>query len=194
MNLVCIATAFLSIFVAQLAYSLDFRLDTVSVIEDGFSHQHSYFQGEAGNKTSIDLPYDWASVSDEQSISVSPRNLSNCEIRVSKSPLTPQTAFNESTLDIYRNSVKSLIPRDAVNLRIIEEKPSPLPVFNWKDYEFVASYNLYGELFKRSMIFISLNPKEQILVSAVSPDISYEFVHKTALELMFSWCSTPSQR
>ncbi len=174
-----------------LSPALDFRLHTTETEDDGFKHEHSCFRYDEHSDMQIDLPKGWITTAEPSSMTSVPPDASGAVIQVEKSAFTPDTPFRDAGLDVYRRRALSGVPEGAVNARIIVEKANPLPIFNWKDYEFTMAYNFFGRDLRRSVLFINVNPKQQILLTVTAEQGDYEKVYGQGLTLMQSWIPIP---
>ncbi len=174
-------------WVVPAGYALDFRLHTITVQEDGLNSDHSCFQLDPATNVNIDPPQGWSVTSNETSITVASRNASSVEFRIEKSTLAPDVPFKDKGLEVYRRFVTTIVPQGATNMRVLEEKESPLPVFGWIDYEIVTTYDLFGQALKRSTIFININAKVQLALTIIAPEAAYAATRKSAFEMMRSW-------
>ena len=174
------------------AHALDFQLHPVKVEEDGMVYERAYFNADEHTHVMIDLPHGW-SVSDGPAfLSATPQNLANSLVRIEKSSLTPDTLFRDKGLEAYRQRVMAAVPREALNVRMVQEQADPLPVFHWKDYEWVVEYDCYGQSFRRSAMFVNLNAREQILLTTVAVRDNFDQVHHAGLDLLRSWNAIPA--
>ena len=174
------------------ALALDFELQTVSVSEDGFTHDRTCFRYDGDTNVMIDLPRGW-SISANAACIGATAAVGDASIRMEKSPLTPATPWREKGLDMYRQRILGSVPQGALNVRIVQEQADPLPVFHWKDYEFVIDYDFYGRALRRSAMFVNLNAVDQILVSAVSTRDAFQPTHEAALDMLRSWTPVPAR-
>ena len=169
------------------ARALDFRLSPLVFSEDGFTRQRMAFQYKDGISMMTDLPPQWNVAGESDALTMVAANDSDGTIRIEKSPLTPGTDFHDKGLDVYRRRFLSFVPKGAVNVRIVQERANPLPVFHWTDYEFVAEYEFYGRAFKRSAMFINLDVKEQILMTAFADGGKFDRCHDVGFDVLRSW-------
>ena len=172
------------------AFGLDFQLHTVSLSEDGFVHRHSCFKYDERSNVLIDLPPGWNTTADAGSITSSPPNAINTFILLQRSPLTPGTPFRDSTLDTYRQRALASVPPGSSNIRVVKETPNPLPIFGWQDFEFEMSYDLAGTTFHRSVLFINLDTRQQILTAVVAEASAFDKIHAAAMDVLRSWHPT----
>ena len=172
--------------------ALDFRLHEVKTEDDGFTHVHSCFRYDDRTEIMIDLPRHWSVTDDVSSISAVPPGGANTLLRIAKSPFPSNASFQKADLDAYRAQVLAGVPQGSVNVRVLEEKADPLPVFGWKDYQFTMAYDFFGQSFRRSVLFINLNPKEQLMVTVVAGQADFDKVYEASMDVMRSWSPVPA--
>jgi hypothetical protein len=189
-----IVIAVLEGLMAAPAGALDFQLHTVSVAEDGFTHEHSCFKYDDVVDVMIDLPRGWTVTADAGSITSVPPNDASTLIRLEKSRLAPNIPFRDAGLEAYRKVALATVPAGAVDVRIVKEAANPLPVFNWKDFEFEVTYTFFGVTLRRSVLFINLNSQQQILTTVISGPLTFDKVHGAAMDVMRSWSPVPPHR
>ena len=54
------------------------------------------------------------------------------------------------------------------------------------------AYNFFGRDLRRSVLFINVNPKQQILLTVTAEQGDYEKVYGQGLTLMQSWIPIPA--
>jgi hypothetical protein len=182
-----------SVFPVGLAHALDFELHSVATVEDGVPREHSSFRYDDHTDMMIDLPHGWSTTATAAAIICVPTNAVGAEVRIEKSTLTPGTPFAGAGLDVYRQRLLSGVPAGAANPRLGEEKRDPLPVFGWKDYEFTVAFTFFGQQLQRSVTFINLNDKEQIMVIVTGAQGEFDRIHAQAMDVMLSWSPVPAK-
>ena len=167
--------------------ALDFITHTMTVQEDGFPKEQSYVSNDAHTNVLLSLPRGWSHVDDAASLTLTPPDSNNSLARVEKSSLAPDTPFSAKGLDTYRRRAQAGVPPGATGLQCVEERDQPLPIFGWKDHEFIFSYEFFGQAYKRSVLFVNLNAREQILLTCVAPSEQFNRVHEAGLDVLRSW-------
>ena len=183
------ALAFL--LAAGSVHALDFRLHTTRVQEDGFAHEQVYFQYDAATRVVIAPPAGWLRMDDAGSLTLTPPKITNGMVKVEHSSLTPNIPFQAASLETYRKRVFAMIPQGAAGVKLDADAVDPLPVFGWKSFEFTVNYDFFGQSYRRSVLFLNLNAREQIMVTAVALQQDFDGVHTAAMDLMRSWQAEP---
>ena len=173
------------------AVALDFIIHTMSVEEDGFTKEQAYVSNDTRTNVLLSLPPRWNRVDEAASLTLTPADAHNSLVRLEKSSLAPDTPFSDKGLDTYRRRAQAGVPQGATDLQCAQERDNPLPIFSWKDHEFIFTYEFFGQSYRRSVLFIDLNAREQLMLTCVAPADQFERVHDAGLEMMRSWQVVP---
>ncbi len=175
------------------AAALDFVVHTMTVEEDGFTKEQAYIRNDERTSILLTLPPRWNRVDDAASLTLTPPDGPNSLARVEKSALAPDTPFSGNGLDLYRRRAQAGAPQGSTNLQCTQERDQPLPIFGWKDHEFVFTYDFFGLAYKRSVLFVDLNAREQIVLTCVAPVEQFDRVHEAGLDVLRSWQVVPTK-
>ncbi len=167
--------------------ALDFQVHSLEVEEDGFKHEQSFLDNGDNSRVFISLPGGWDHSADSGALTLTSRTETDTMVRLEKSPFAPDLPFKDKALESYRKRVLAAVPQGATETQIAEEHDEPLPIFHWKSHEFVVDYIFFGRAFRRSMVFLDLNAREQLLVMTVAPRPGYDRAHGIAFDVLRSW-------
>ena len=173
------------------AHALSFDLGQFSYQEDGFTREQTFFPNDDQTRIYISLPRTWTVTAGGSTLALGNPAVPNCAIRLEKSSFTPDVAFKDKGLDGYRSRALAQVPNGSVGVQVSQEQADPLPIFGWHDYEFFIDYEFYGQTFRRSVLFLDLNPKEQLVLSTVSLKADFDRTHEVALDVLRSWQVMP---
>lgn len=130
----------------------------------------------------LDLPREWTWENiDASNFKLYPPKLSQAEVhfKVLRNPPFPLTK-EELTLN-----AQTSLPKDATDIEIGKEITNPLNLHNIPFLEVQASYELFGEAFKRSVLYFS--PKGwQLQITVVAPAAHFKEVHQEFFTSLFS--------
>lgn len=169
------------------ARALDFTLSTVTVEEDGLRSEVSSFAYDASTTVAIQAPSTWKFLTTPAILTMVSSKLPGSEVRLEKSPFTPEVAFKAPDLARYRDHALAQAPAGSTEVRLTGETEDPLPIFDWKDYEYILEYALYGQNYKRGVLFLNVDGKTQLRVTVVAPPADFDRVRKSAFRLLQSW-------
>ncbi len=169
------------------ADALDFVLHATTVEEDGLSREQLYVRNDERSNVLLTLPARWARNDGAASLTVIPPDINNSLVRVEKSSLAPDTTWRDKGLETYRRRAEADVPQGAAGLQCKEEHDDPLPIFGWKAHEFVFAYEFFGQAYRRSVVFVNLNAREQIVLTCVAPAERFDQVRAAGFDLLRSW-------
>ena len=172
--------------------ALDFVVHAKNVQEDGFTKEQLYVHNDARSDVLLNLPIEWVRTDSSASLTLVPPDVRNSLVRVEKSALAPDTEFRDAGLDAYRRHAQAGIPQGATGVQCREEHENPLPIFGWKDHEFVFTYDFFGQSYKRGVVFVNLNAREQIMLTCVAPAEGFDAVRAAGLDVLRSWQVVPA--
>lgn len=173
------------------AFGHDFRLYAGKVEEDGFTRDIAYFQNQDRTRVQINLPGGWTVAADAAALTLTSPTASGSLIRLENSRFAPDLPFKDKGLEAYRRQALSTLPEGATDTKMVEEHDNPLPIFHWKTYEFVLAYDFYGSSYQRSVLFLDMDAKEQLVVTALAAKPDHARVRSIALDLLRSWQTLP---
>ena len=175
------------------AGALDFVLHARNVEEDGFTKEQLYVRNDERSEVLLTLPARWVRTDGAASLTLVPPDVRNSLVRVEKSPLAPGVEFRAAGLDTYRRRASAGVPQGATNVEAREERENPLPIFGWTSREFTYAYDFFGQAYRRTVVFVNLNAREQIVLTCVAPTGDFDAVREEALEVLRSWQVVPAK-
>lgn len=184
---VAAAVAALCVCGLPRAGALDFVVHTMTVEEDGFTKEVAYVGNDARTNVLLMLPARWNRVDSAASLTLTPPDINNSLVRLEKSSLAPDTPFADKGLDTYRRRAQTGVPQGVTGLQCVQENDNPLPIFGWKDHEFIFTYDFFGQAYKRGVLFVDLNAREQIMLTCVAPADQFDRVRGAGLDVLRSW-------
>ena len=171
--------------------AFDFTLNSFKVEEDGFTHEESYFTRDARTNIGIRIPPQWTAAGAPAALSLTSPSAAGSSLRLEPSALTPAVTFLDAGLADYRKIVLAEVPAGSTEVRLTDEKANPLPIFHWTDHEFTVEFSLYGQRYVRSVVFINLDPKQQMRLTIVGLKADFARVHEAGYTLLQSWQEMP---
>lgn len=172
---------------APRAGALDFVLHATTVEEDGFNREQLYVRNDERSNVLLTLPARWTRNDGAASLTVIPPDFENSLVRIEKSALAPDTSWHDKGVEVYRRRAQADVPQGATGLQCKEERDNPLPIFGWKEHEFVFTYEFFGQAYRRSVLFVNINAREQIVLTCVAPAEHFDRVREAGMDLLRSW-------
>ena len=171
--------------------ALSFDLQRLTYKEDGFTREQTYFPDGAVGNIYITFPPTWVVTAGGSTLKLTNPASPNSAILLEKSTYSPDLAFKDASLDTYRKSALAQLPNGSTAIQVAEEHLNPLPIFGWRDYEVVVDYDFYGQSFRRSVLYLDLNTKEQVAMTTLATKTDFAHTHDVALDLLRSWQVVP---
>ena len=113
-------------------------------------------------------------------------HIRNAIMKLSKSAMTPQAAFDEKTLKLYRAAARSCAPPQATEFQITSESADAVPINGWTSHQFVLSYKLFGAPYRESVTYFNYSPTEQLVFDVRSPEADYEKTYSRSYRVLNS--------
>jgi hypothetical protein len=107
----------------------------------------------------------------------------------STSPVLPLD--KEDRAKAVRESVIASAPKDADRVEIVSEGENPFPINGWQTHQFTLSYGLFGQTFKKKVVFIRLHQYQELQFIAHAPDALFEKAAAGIGSILHSWYREP---
>lgn len=169
------------------ARALDFTLSTTTVEEDGAVREVSSFAYDAATTVAIQAPATWKMLTTPATLTMVSSKLPGSEVRLEKSPFAPSAPFKEPDLARYREHALAQAPAGSTEVRLVGETEDALPIFDWTSREYILEYALYGQNYKRGVLFLNVDAKTQLRVTVLTSPADFDRVRKSAFRLLQSW-------
>ena len=121
-------------------------------------------------------------------------DIRNAAMKLSKSKVTPRTAFNDKGLKSYRQAARSRVPAEATDVQIVEENSGAVSINGWINHQFVFSYKLFGFPFRQSVTYFNYSPTEQLVFDVRSPEANYKKTYSRSYRVLNSISDSPWNR
>ena len=113
-------------------------------------------------------------------------DIHDAAMKLSKSRMTPEIAFDEKGLKLYRPAAQSYVPAQATDVQMIEENSDAIPINNWTDHQFIFTYKLFGTPYRESVTFFNYSPTEQLVFDVRSREADYEKTYSRSYRVLNS--------
>lgn len=98
---------------------------------------------------------------------------------------------NDERKKAVRDSILATAPKDADRVEISNESENPFPVNGWKTYQFTMSYGLFGQTFKKQVVFIRLHQFQELQFVAQAPENLFPKAAGAIGQILNSWYREP---
>lgn len=189
--------AALALLCAPAARALDFQLDSLYIDFDGFRTEQPYIRYDDANIVYLTLPRgSWSATGSAAALTLVSSKWPTAQVRLEKSasPAADTDFKTPADVEAYRKRALASAPQGATGVSLVVERDMPADFFHWRDYEFVVGYDFAGQSFRRGVMFLDLDAKQQMVVTYVALPADFEAVRGTALMVLRSWQVKPLGR
>jgi hypothetical protein len=163
----------------QLTPSIDeYELDGVKL------KQLAFADGE--KKVNYQSPQGWDYSGSATRLVLHPPHKPQAEATITRSPFSePQKFHDESVKKLVAESV-TLVPSGSDNVTVISQEKNPLKINRKETFLVVLAYNLFGQPFNRSILFVNRG-NEQIRFQLSCREADFKELHRAFLASHYTW-------
>jgi hypothetical protein len=143
---------------------------------EGIKFPELYFH-ENGRKISYEQPRGWTYSGDASRIRFSPPNVTQALGEMAQAPLAAPQNFDEPTMKLLQDRFMKSLPADSHDVTIVAVEKNPLMINQHETFEVTVAYELYGEQYHRSVLFMNLSDV-QLTFSFVARKADFEKLHR----------------
>lgn len=174
--------------VPALRAGIDFTPRTLEREEDGLRVLVTYVVPAPGERATVAPPVGWKLGGGAGGLHCFPADLPGGSVTLRPSPLGDEApAFDVKGLELYRRRVLADVPPGATGARIVGERPEPLGLTGWKTHEFVVAWELGGQFWQQSLIFVTLGPRQAMVGTASGLRGDHAALRDALTRLLSSW-------
>ena len=161
---------------------------------DGQPHPEVYIVTAPGQRTLIFPPNGWSLTGGLAGLACHPPDNRGGGIALRSTPFGAEPpAFDDPKgLEVYRRQALAEAPSGAMGVKIVEERLKPLNLTGWKTYEFVVAWELGGQFWQTSNIFVTLPSGDTMLGTATGLRADSPVLRDGLTRLLSSWCPQPA--
>jgi hypothetical protein len=164
--------------------SIDFTPGTGERVLEGIHFPEIYFH-ENGHKISYEQPRGWTYTGDAASIKFMPPDVRQACAEITQSALPKPQNFDEETMKSLQARAVSFLSPDAGDVVVVSAEKNPLMINQHETFEVTVAFQLYGEHYQQSVLFMSL-ADTQVVFRFVSRKPDFE---KLRRDFRSSLCS-----
>lgn len=131
---------------------------------------------ENERKISYDQPRGWTYSGDSSRIKFTPPNVSQAFGEMAQAPLPAPQDFDEATMKVLQERVLKSVPADSHDVTVATVEKNPLMINQHETFEVTVAYQLYGERYNRSVLFMNL-PDTQLTFSFIARKSDFDKLH-----------------
>jgi hypothetical protein len=142
---------------------------------EGIKFPQLFFH-ENARKISYEQPRGWTYTGESSRIKLTPPNVPQAFGEIAQAPLPAPLNFDEPTLKRLQDQVLASLPRDSHDAALLSAEKNPLMINAHETFEVTVAYQLYGERYQQSVLFMNL-PDTQLTFRFLSRKPDFEKLH-----------------
>jgi hypothetical protein len=141
---------------------------------------------DGGQKVTYQSPRGWDYSGSATQLTLHPPNKAQAEATIARVSRSDQTQFDEETLKKLVAEAVALVPKGSSNVAVESQEKAPLRIGNRETFLLVLNYNLFGNNYHRSILFINRGA-EQIRCQLTCRSADFKELQKAFLSSQYSW-------
>jgi hypothetical protein len=159
----------------RLFASIDFTPGHGERVLEGIKFPELYFH-ENGRKISYEQPRGWSYTGDAARIRFIPPYVPQAFGEMAQAPLPAPQNFDEPTMKALQERALQAVPADSQNVTLVGVEKNPLMINQHETFEVTVAYQLYGEQYHRSVLFMNLSDT-QLTFALVARKPDFDKLH-----------------
>lgn len=155
------------------ANALDLTPHEIALPNDGPPIKRYFFQ-DSNRRLGFRIDDKMTASGANESATFRYNDIKTAAMKLSKSQLKPEVLFDEKNLEFYRAAARTLLPPDAKDARLEEEKAAAIAINGWTSRQFIFAYTLFSVPYRRSITFLNYSDKEQLILDIGAAASDYE--------------------
>jgi hypothetical protein len=140
---------------------------------------------ENDKKIAYEQPRGWSYSADAARLRMTPPDVGQAQGEIDQSPLPKPQNFDEETVKALQQRILDSVA-NAQKMRVVGEQLNPVVINGHETYEVTVEYELYGQQFAASVIFMNL-PDTQVRFRVSARKQDFEKVQKAFRASLYSW-------
>lgn len=132
---------------------------------------------ENERKISYEQPRGWTYSGDSSRIKFMPPNVPQAFGEISQVPLPAPQNFDEPTIKLLQDQVLHSLPGESHDVVVVSAEKNPLMINAHETFEVTVAYQLYGERYQQSVLFMNLSDT-QLTFRFMSRKSDFEKLHQ----------------
>jgi len=178
-------TAFVVSAMSAASAGIDLTPSPSEYVAEGMKHQQLTFVQDK-QRIKYELPAGWRYDGGGAQVHLTPPNKKFAEATITAAPLAKPEALDENTIKVLEQQFVAALPLGSQFVKIEEEIPNSVLLSGNPSFEVTASYQLNGEKFLKSALFVDLRDTQLVFrLSARKGD--FPALHREFKSSIFSW-------
>lgn len=90
-----------------------------------------------------------------------------------------------------RDTILATAPAKADRVQIVSESENPFPINGWMTFQYTMSYGLYGQTYRKQVVFVRLHPYQELQFTVHAPDRNFAATAAALGSILNSWYREP---
>jgi hypothetical protein len=154
-------------------------------ISEGIKYQKLIFRQDK-QRIEYNPPLGWSIHGSAERVQLTPPKKTFAQAAIEAVPLAGPQALDEKTTNALEQQFVSSLPPGSQFVTVVSKEQNPVPVDRRPSLEVTATYQLMGEKFLKSAIFVNL-PDTQLIFRLTARKDDFEALHREFKRSIFSW-------
>ena len=178
----------LFLFVTRASAQIDFTPTVNKYLSHGEEYSSVSFKDDK-RAISLEIPRKWTCRGDATKLQIVPPDQNFAEGVVQAAPPLPKRIFDEATLKALEAHVISNLPPGSQNPTVVKRQENTVILYQNLSYEFVVAYQIMGQTFYRSVIFVNC-PEAALIFRFTAPKGVFDNLNDKFSRSISSWTVT----
>jgi hypothetical protein len=176
----------LSLFTATAQAHLDLTPTPTEYVAEGITFQRLIFKQADKTSVSYEPPRGWTCRGGGDQLQLIPSEATRAQASIQALPLAAAQALDEKSIAFLREEFLKSLPPGSQLIKLLNEEQNPVVLDNKLSYAVTASYQVLGETFVRSALFVNLTDTQlRFTINARQND--FPKLQQNFRRSIFSW-------
>jgi hypothetical protein len=176
----------LSLLTATAQAHLDLTPTPTEYVAEGITFQRLIFKQTDKTSVSYEPPRGWTCRGGGDQLQLVPGEATRAQASIQALPLATPQGLDEKSEALLREQFLNSLPPGSQLIKLLKEERNPVVLDNKLSYAVAVSYQVIGETFVRSTLFINLTDTQlRFTINARQSD--FEKLHQDFRRSIFSW-------
>lgn len=131
-------------------------------------------------------PKGWDYFGSGDRLTLRPPGKSQAEATIRRLPLPESYAFTDENVRKLLEEATASVPKDSSSVSIVSQEKSPLRISGKETFQVIVSYNLLGQTFNRSILFLNRDG-DQLQFQLTSLNADFRVLQAAFQSSLYSW-------
>jgi hypothetical protein len=165
---------------------LDLTPTPTEYVAEGITFQRLIFRHADKTSVSYEPPRGWSGRGEGDRFQMIPAGATNAEASIRAQPLAAPQPVDEKSAVLLKEQFLKNLPSGSQTISVLKEEQNPVVLENKPSYAVTASYQVMGQTFIRSELFINLHDT-QLSFRFSATKTEFEKFHQVFRGSILSW-------